>query len=67
MLYTDNRTVFEYKRKKIKEIEKDTFTQFGYACKQLGIELKTTSVAQVKAGLKDCSRPYSHAFQSNSA
>ena len=52
MLYTDNRTVFEYKRKKIKEIEKDTFTQFGYACKQLGIELKTTSVAQAKGRIE---------------
>lgn len=48
MLYTDNRTVFEYKNKKMKEIGKDTFTQFSYACKQLGIEIKTTSVAQAK-------------------
>ena len=28
--------------------EDDTFTQFSYACKQLGIEIKTTSVAQAK-------------------
>lgn len=48
MLYTDNRTVFEYKNKKMKDIGKDTFTQFSYACKQLGIEIKTTSVAQAK-------------------
>lgn len=48
MFYTDNRTVFEYKRKKNKKIEDDTFTQFGYACHQLGVELKTTSVAQAK-------------------
>lgn len=48
MFYTDNRTVFEYKKKRIKDVEKDTFTQFSYACKQLGIELKTTSVAQAK-------------------
>lgn len=48
MLYTDNRTVFEYKNKKMKEVEKDTFTQFSYACKQLGIQIKTTSVAQAK-------------------
>ena len=48
MLYTDNRTVFEYKNKKMKDISKDTFTQFSYACKQLGIELKTTSIAQAK-------------------
>jgi len=48
MLYTDNRTVFEYKSKKMKDLGKDTFTQFSYACKQLGIEIKTTSVAQAK-------------------
>lgn len=48
MLYTDNRTVFEYKNKKMKDVGKDTFTQFHYACKQLGIDLKTTSVAQAK-------------------
>ena len=28
--------------------EKDVLTQYGYACKQLGIELKTTSVSQAK-------------------
>lgn len=48
MFYTDNRTVFEYKNKKMKDIGKDTFTQFSYACKQLGIEIKTTSIAQAK-------------------
>ena len=48
MFYTDRRTVFEYKKKEIKEIEQDTFTQFGYACHQLGIEIKTTSIAQAK-------------------
>jgi len=48
MFYTDRRTVFEYKQQKSPSIEKDTFTQFGYACKQLGVEIKTTSVAQAK-------------------
>ena len=28
--------------------DKDVLTQYGYACKQLGIELKTTSVSQAK-------------------
>ena len=28
--------------------EKDVLTQYGYACKQLGIDLKTTSVSQAK-------------------
>ena len=48
MFYTDRRTVFEYKRKKSSSVEKDTFTQFGYACKQLGIDIKTTSIPQAK-------------------
>jgi len=48
MLYTDRRTVFEYKKKKSPPVEKDTFTQFGYACKQLGIDIKTSSVPQAK-------------------
>lgn len=48
MFYTDRRTVFEYTKKKSPSIEEDTFTQFGYACKQLGIEIKTSSVAQAK-------------------
>ena len=48
MFYTDNRTVFEYKRKNSNKVEEDTYTQFSYACKQLGIDIKTTSVAQAK-------------------
>lgn len=46
--FTDNRTVFEYKKKHETALEKDTFTQFGYACKQLGIDIRTSSVAQAK-------------------
>lgn len=46
--FTDNRTVFEYRKKNETSIEKDTFTQFGYACKQLGIDIRTSSVAQAK-------------------
>jgi transposase len=46
--YTDRRTVFEYKRKESSSLEKDTFTQFSYACKQLGIDIKTTSVPEAK-------------------
>lgn len=48
MFFTDRRTVFEYKKKKSPSVEEDTFTQFGYACKQLGIEIKTSSVPQAK-------------------
>ena len=46
--FTDRRTVFEYKKKNETAIEKDTFTQFGYACKQLGIDIRTSSVPQAK-------------------
>lgn len=39
---TDRHTVFEYKRKNASSDEEDTFTQFSYACHQLGIELECT-------------------------
>lgn len=45
---TDRRTVFEYNKIKNPSDEKDTFTQFGYACHQLGVELITSSTPQVK-------------------
>lgn len=45
---TDRRTVFEYKNKKSLLDEDDTFTQFAYACNQLGIDIDTTSVAPAK-------------------
>jgi len=48
MFYTDRRTVFEYKRKNSPDISEDTLTQFAYACKQLGVDIKTTSIAQAK-------------------
>lgn len=48
MFYTDRRTVFEYKRKNTAFDDEDTFTQFSYACHQLGVDIKTTSVAQAK-------------------
>lgn len=48
IFYTDRCTVFEYKQKKSPSVEEDALTQFGYACKQLGIEIKTSSVAQAK-------------------
>lgn len=45
---TDRRTVFEYKRKGSSLLEEDTFTQFAYACHQLGIQLETSSVPEFK-------------------
>lgn len=46
--FTDRRTIFEYKQKKSTSLEEDTFTQFAYACKQLGVHLSTSSVPQAK-------------------
>jgi len=44
----DRRTVFEYKRKNSPAAGDDVATQFGYACKLLGIEIATSSVPQAK-------------------
>ena len=48
MFFTDRRTVFEYKLKESSKVEDDTFTQFGYACKQLGVQIETSSVPEAK-------------------
>lgn len=45
---TDNRTVFNYISKGQSSSERDVLTQFGYACKTLGVSLETTSIAQAK-------------------
>ena len=45
---TDRRTVFTYKKKGSPSLDEDTYTQFAYACKQLGVELEATSVPQAK-------------------
>lgn len=47
-ILTDNRTVFNYEKKGETRLEKQTLTQYGYACKILGIDLNTTSVPQAK-------------------
>ena len=52
MFYTDRRTVFEYRKSGSKQLEDNGHTQFGYACKQLGIELKTTSIPQAKGRIE---------------
>ena len=48
--FTDNRTVFNYMslNPDKRTSDKDVLTQYGYACKQLGIELETSSVSQAK-------------------
>lgn len=47
---TDNRTVFNYKslNPDKRTSDKDVLTQYGYACKQLGVDIETTSVSQAK-------------------
>ncbi len=47
---TDNRTVFNYNKlnEDKRTSDKDVLTQFGYACKQLGVDIDTTSVSQAK-------------------
>lgn len=45
---TDRRTVFTYKKKSSPSLDGDTYTQFAYACKQLGIALESTSIPQAK-------------------
>lgn len=45
---TDRRTVFEYKKKNAPSDAEDTYTQFAYACKQLGIDIETSSVPESK-------------------
>lgn len=46
--FTDRRTVFTYKKKNSPSIDEDTYTQFAYACRQLGVELESSSIPQAK-------------------
>ncbi len=45
---TDGRTIFEYAAFSRPRMKEDTYTQFSYACKTLGIALRTTSSAQAQ-------------------
>ena len=47
-LFTDRRTVFTDKKKNSPSLDEDTYTQFAYACKQLGVLLESSSVPQAK-------------------
>lgn len=49
---TDNRTIFAYKNKSTHPIETDTFTQYSYAAKQLGILIETSSVPEFKSRIE---------------
>ncbi|RGO26929.1 ISNCY family transposase [Dorea sp. OM02-2LB] len=46
--FTDRRTVFTYQLKNAPSLDEDTYTQFAYACKQLGVEIECSSVPQAK-------------------
>lgn len=48
----DRRTVFEYKKKGIVSDENDTFTQYSYAAKQLGIAIEASSIPEFKARIE---------------
>ena len=52
--FTDNRTVFNYMslNSDKRTSDKDVLTQYGYACKQLSIDLETSSVSQAKGLIK---------------
>lgn len=45
---TDRRTVFEYNRKGTTSDEDNTFTQFAYACSQLGTSIECSSIPEFK-------------------
>lgn len=46
--FTDRRTIFTYKKKNSPSLDEDIYTQFAYACKQLGVLLESSSVPQAK-------------------
>ena len=46
--FTDRRTVFTYQLKNAPSLDEDTYTQFAYACKQLGVNIECSSVPQAK-------------------
>lgn len=48
----DCRTIFVYNSLKKRGLEKDTFTQFSFACSLLGIGIKTTSIPQAKGKIE---------------
>ena len=55
---TDNRTIFTYKSISDPTTEHDTYTQFAYACKSVGISIKTSSVPQKKVESNDSTKHF---------
>ena len=58
MFFTDNRTVFNYNKDNRKDDEKDVLTQFGYACKSLGIIIETSSISQAKGMIERANQTF---------
>jgi len=52
MFYTDRRTIFEYRKSGSQDTAEDSFTQFSYACKQLGVQIETTSIPEAKGRIE---------------
>ena len=55
---TDNRTVFNYESSNRSDDNKDVLTQFGYACRQLGVTIETTSVSQAKGMIERANQSF---------
>lgn len=51
-MQTDGRSIFKYAAFKKPVPNKETYTQFAYSCKNLGIHLKTTSSAQAQGKIE---------------
>jgi len=51
-ILTDKRTVFTYNNSKNKSLENDSTTQYSFMCKNLGINLETTSIPQTKGQIE---------------
>ena len=54
----DKRTVFEYNKKGTTSDEDNTFTQFSYACHQLGTRLITSSIPEFKPRIERLFEPF---------
>ncbi len=44
--------MFDYKRKGVTALEVDTSTQFGYACKSFGIDIRATTCAEAQGKIE---------------
>ena len=51
-LQTDGRSIFEYAAFKNPSPDKESYTQFAYACKNLGVSIRTTPSAQAQGKIE---------------